>query len=192
MRTLVEYCFVEVQWTTKSYSMHACVHDWTLAGLNKRVDLDSYWYAFDCVASSIDRDEWQFLGHLRHSRLARYAARLAHDRFIKAGLLNEITDDRVEEAEYIAHLLQEQVQLTAAAVMFQQALAGKEKALGPDHTSTLRTVNNLGLLYRDQGKLDKAEGMYMRALAGNEKALGPDHTLTLGTVNNLGVLYHDG
>ena len=29
-----------------------------------------------------------------------------------------------------------------------------EKAWGPDHTSTLDTVNNFGVLYADQGKLD--------------------------------------
>ena len=73
--------------------------------------------------------------------------------------------------------------------MYLRVLAGNEKALGPDHTSTLDTVNNLGILYRDQGKLAEAEQMYVRALAGNEKALGPDHTSTLDTVNNLGILY---
>ena len=75
--------------------------------------------------------------------------------------------------------------------MYVRALAGYEMALGPGHTSTLRTVNNLGNLYRDQGKLAEAEQMYARALAGTEKALGPDHTSTLFTVNNLGNLYHD-
>jgi hypothetical protein len=35
--------------------------------------------------------------------------------------------------------------------MYQRALAGKEQALGPDHSSTLDTVNNLGLLYKNQG-----------------------------------------
>jgi Tfp pilus assembly protein PilF len=63
--------------------------------------------------------------------------------------------------------------------MFQRALAGREKTLGPDHTSTLNTVHNLGALYRDQGKLAEAEQMYQRAL-------GPDHTSTLDTVDNLG------
>jgi hypothetical protein len=28
--------------------------------------------------------------------------------------------------------------------MYEQALAGREKALGPDHTSTLSTVHNRG------------------------------------------------
>jgi tetratricopeptide (TPR) repeat protein len=52
-------------------------------------------------------------------------------------------------------------------------LEGKEEALGPDHTSTLSTVGNLGLLYKDQGKLAEAEKMYIRALQSYEDALGP-------------------
>jgi Tetratricopeptide repeat len=68
---------------------------------------------------------------------------------------------------------------------------GYEKALGPDHTSTLSTVNNLRILYRDQGKMAEAEEMYQRALVGKEKALGPDHKSMLSTVNNLGNLYRD-
>ena len=31
--------------------------------------------------------------------------------------------------------------------MYERALQGREKALGPDHTATLDTVNNLGILY---------------------------------------------
>jgi lipopolysaccharide biosynthesis regulator YciM len=58
--------------------------------------------------------------------------------------------------------------------MYQRALQGKEKAWGPDHTSTQDTVNNLGILYVDQGKLNEAEKMYQkmyeRALQGHEKA----------------------
>ncbi|RAR00817.1 TPR-like protein [Stemphylium lycopersici] len=78
-----------------------------------------------------------------------------------------------------------------AEEMYQRALTGKEKAWGPEHTSTLDTVNNLGLLYANLGRLDKAEQMYQRALAGYEKAWGPEHTSTLDTVNNLGSLYAD-
>jgi tetratricopeptide (TPR) repeat protein len=59
--------------------------------------------------------------------------------------------------------------------MYQRALQGREKALGRDHTSTLETVNNLGVLYKDQGKVDKAEQMYERALEGYEKRFGFDH-----------------
>jgi tetratricopeptide (TPR) repeat protein len=56
--------------------------------------------------------------------------------------------------------------------MYLRALAGCEKALGPDHTSTLDTVNNLGTLYRAQGKLTEAEEMYLRALAREGEGAG--------------------
>jgi hypothetical protein len=56
-----------------------------------------------------------------------------------------------------------------------------------EHTSTLNTVNNLGLLYVDQGKMMEAEEMYMRVLRGKEKAWGVEHTSTLNTVNSLDV-----
>ncbi|KAL5389916.1 hypothetical protein DPSP01_001976 [Paraphaeosphaeria sporulosa] len=56
--------------------------------------------------------------------------------------------------------------------MYSRTLQGREEALGPKHTSTLMTVNNLGLLYADQGKLAEAEAMYSRALQGKEEALG--------------------
>jgi hypothetical protein len=57
--------------------------------------------------------------------------------------------------------------------MYIRALQGKEEALGPKHTSTLQTINNLDNLYRDKGKLVEAEAMYTRALQGYEDALGP-------------------
>jgi Tfp pilus assembly protein PilF len=56
--------------------------------------------------------------------------------------------------------------------MYQRALQGKEKALGPDHTSTLDKVNYLAALYADQGKLVEAEQMYRQALQSYEKAIG--------------------
>ncbi|SLM39065.1 kinesin light chain 1 [Lasallia pustulata] len=62
--------------------------------------------------------------------------------------------------------------------MYRRALEGKEKAWGPEHTSTLETMA-------------EAEAMYRRALEGKEKAWGPEHTSTLETVNNLGNLYAD-
>ncbi|KAL4860407.1 hypothetical protein BDV12DRAFT_181626 [Aspergillus spectabilis] len=69
--------------------------------------------------------------------------------------------------------------------MYDQALAGYEKVLGPDHTSTLDTVHNLGLLYSDHGELKEAEEMYQRALIGYERVLGPDHSRTRRLVDRL-------
>jgi hypothetical protein len=91
----------------------------------------------------------------------------------------------------IADLYSELGQLVAGEQIYNMVLARCERALGPEHTSTLDTVNNIGNCYADLGRLEEAEMMYKRALAGNEKALGLEHTSTLNTVNNLGNLYVD-
>ena len=61
-------------------------------------------------------------------------------------------------------------------------------ALGPAHPETLRTVDNLAILFAQQGKHDEAEPLFRRAIAGYEEALGPAHPNTLRTVNNLALL----
>jgi hypothetical protein len=72
-----------------------------------------------------------------------------------------------------------------AEEMYVRALRGYEKAWGPEHTSTLDTVNHLGNLYTDQGKIVEAEEMYVRALRGYEKAFGTDHPRTQIIARNL-------
>ena len=78
-----------------------------------------------------------------------------------------------------------------AEEMYLQALRGYKKAWAAEHSSTLNTVNNLGILYKNQGKMAEAEDMLLRALRGKEKAWGPEHTSTLSTVNNLGNVYEN-
>ncbi len=48
-----------------------------------------------------------------------------------------------------------------AEKMYLRALAGKKKTWRQKHTSTLNTVNNLGLLYADLGWHDEAKKMYL-------------------------------
>jgi tetratricopeptide (TPR) repeat protein len=49
----------------------------------------------------------------------------------------------------LGNLYTDQGKLAAAEQMYERALAGCEKALGAEHTSTLDTVNNLRALYAD-------------------------------------------
>jgi tetratricopeptide (TPR) repeat protein len=102
-----------------------------------------------------------------------------------------VDDDLAGDCHNLGYLYADQGKLVEAERIYQRALEGKEKAWGPEHTSTLDTVNNLAALYKVQGKLVEAERMYQRALEGYEKAWGPEHTSTLSTVNNLGSLYAD-
>ncbi|KAL8648708.1 MAG: hypothetical protein Q9210_004823, partial [Variospora velana] len=79
--------------------------------------------------------------------------------------------------------------LVEAERLAKWALDGREKAMGPEHTSTLDTVESLGILYRELGRLAGAEQLHLRALDGREKALGETHMITLSTVSSLGTLY---
>ena len=99
--------------------------------------------------------------------------------------LNYISNEIERVAEQIRDLRQE------AELLFQRALAGTEKALGPEHPHTAQSLNNLALLYRTQGRYKEPEVLYQRALAIREKALGPQHRQTAESLNNLAVLYRN-
>jgi tetratricopeptide (TPR) repeat protein len=188
MLKLQDYDLVNV--VAGSYQVHPCLHDWLVEGLNSPLRYQYFITALTCVGSSIDNKSiphyWvtsrRLLEHIEHLESPRFHELWERYAFEEAmlGLIHRI-----------AELLRDWNRLAKAEQMYDRALAGYEKALGPDHTSTLNTVHALGILYRDQGKLDTAEQMYNRALAGYEKALGPDHTSTLNTVHTLGILYSD-
>jgi tetratricopeptide (TPR) repeat protein len=190
VRVLSDHGLVEVdassqKWAeSRGYSIHGCVHSWAIHILNQEWDYDLARLALKFVGSHVpgtEAVEWCLI----QRRLLQHAARCSYI------VLNDmVTDDGMEWAFHsLGHLYADQGKLDEAEKMYQRALQGKEKAWGPDHTSTLDTVHNLGNLYKSQGKLDEAEKMYQQALHGCEKAWGLDHTSTLNTVNNLGNLY---
>ena len=81
-------------------------------------------------------------------------------------MLNSLVEDRGIElaCNRLGDLFADQGKLAEAEQIYQWVLQGKEIAWGPDHTTTLDTVNNLGNLYKAQGRFVKAEQMYQRAL----------------------------
>ena len=172
------------QFGSGGYSVHSCVHSWTVFVLNKEWDEGLARLALHCVASKVpmrdETDSWML-----QRRLLQHAVRQE-----QATIENKVDTEGMEWALHsLGILFSDQNKLAEAEKMYIRALQGYEKALGPKHISTLQTVNNLGLLYADQGKLAEAEKMYIRALQGRKKALGPKHTSTLQTINNLGLLY---
>jgi tetratricopeptide (TPR) repeat protein len=75
-----------------------------------------------------------------------------------------------------------------AEALYRRCLQGREKTLGPEHTDTLESTMNLGVLLQKRGNLEEAEPLLRRALAGQDRTLGADHTATLVSVYNLGTL----
>ena len=83
---------------------------------------------------------------------------------IHEGLINEEDLPSFSDACHrLANLYSDQGKMKEAEDMYVRALTGKEKAWGPEHISTLNTVNNLGILYKNQGKMKEAEDMFQRA-----------------------------
>ncbi len=76
-----------------------------------------------------------------------------------------------------------------ALPLYQRTIAIEEKALGPEHPSVARSLNNLAALYQDMGEYAKALPLYQRSLAISEKALGPEHPSVATRLNNLALLY---
>ena len=192
MRVLGNHGLVEVATSSeeciesKGYSIHSCVHSWTVHSLNQKWDSSLARLAVKFVGAHVpgkkDIRPW-----LIQRRLLQHVARCSY--IVLNGL---ITDDSMAWAFHqMGILYADQYKLVEAEQMYQRALLGLEKAWGPEHTSTLDTVNSLGILYADQDRLVEAEQMYQRALQGYEKAWGPEYTSTLNTVNNLGILYAD-
>ena len=189
MQVLTKYCLVETSHETGSYSLHVCVHDWILNDLNQEVEVTFYRLALDCLSCHVPASDWGNLSSEAYTRFTPHATRLAHRHFMTILDQQRFSQKEFAKVEPIAELLYRKGQFTATESIQRLLLTSKEQALGPDHSSTLRTVNNLGLLYKDQGKLGEAERMFQRALTGKEQALGPDHSSTLNTANNLGLLY---
>ncbi|KAJ6096066.1 hypothetical protein N7486_006812 [Penicillium sp. IBT 16267x] len=185
VKPLIEFSLLEAKQQEGSYAKHPVVQDWCvhMASTDTIVNpIRLSELALICVGYSVpdtgERDYMDLERRLLPHTIGLHTGQLSTDNTAIFGGFHGL-----------GCLYSDQGKLKEAEEMYQRALTGYEKALGPDHISTLDTVNNLGILYRYQGKLKEAEEMYQRALEGYEKALGPDHTFTLNTVNNLGILY---
>ena len=193
MRVLCDHGLVEVnkpfergEAELRGYGIHSCVHSWTIHVVNREWDAGLASLALECVAGHVPDESDQYFW-VTQRRLLQHAGRCWE--YVMDGRLDDSGKDLI--FHNLGNMFSVHGRLDEAEKMYQRALQGYEKAWGPEHTSTLDTVNNLGLLYADLGRLDEAEKMYQRALQGYEKAWGPEHTSTLDTVNNLGLLYAD-
>jgi serine/threonine protein kinase len=88
---------------------------------------------------------------------------------------NILVSDRLDDAE---PLLRHTVQV-------------EERALGPDHPTTLFGRKSLAALLHDRGKLQEAEPLLREALLTSRRVSGPTHVDTLVTANDFALLLMD-
>ncbi|GAB6038814.1 hypothetical protein JCM15519_33730 [Fundidesulfovibrio butyratiphilus] len=111
--------------------------------------------------------------------LKQWSARMAQAR-------GENPDEAVatDLLEY-AESLRDQGKYKQALQPAREALAIREKALGPEHPDTAVTVSVLADITQADGDYAAAKPLYERALAIREKALGPEDKLTTVTMFRL-------
>ncbi|EXM13252.1 hypothetical protein FOTG_18293 [Fusarium oxysporum f. sp. vasinfectum 25433] len=161
IRLLCDHGLVEANSSTKEngagspgYSVHGCVHAWMVNALHEQTDMAMVQLAVGCVASLVpSRDDGEYWRV--QQRLLQHADRCL-ELMTEGG---EMQNAELWTYGVLGNLYAEQDRPGKAEVMYERALQGYEKALGPEHTSTLKTVNNLGTLYKNQDRLDKAEAM---------------------------------
>ena len=117
---------------SRGYSMHSCVHSWTVSVLNKEWDESLAKLALICIVLEIpsnDEKDWWLL----QRRLLQHALR--HEQFITDGKV------KTEGMEWTFALLGRPLrgprQAGRGGGHVHRALQGYEEALGPKHTSTL-------------------------------------------------------
>src|ERR1700737_1846913 len=81
-----------------------------------------------------------------------------------ASILHSQQADEANELSKKVIELYDAGQYSDAIPVAQQALAIREKALGPDHPDVANSLNNLAELYRKQSRYGDAEPLYQRSL----------------------------
>ncbi|ORX98184.1 hypothetical protein BCR34DRAFT_593257 [Clohesyomyces aquaticus] len=122
-----------------------------------------------------NRSEWRiYLPHARYS----LDADENWDPLRKAELLFNYGKCTVADGRY-----------HEAGKAFANALGTQKKRLGPQHLSTLESMNRLARTYRNQGRLDAAVQLRKEVLEIRKTKLGPEHPDTLHSMNNISITY---
>jgi serine/threonine-protein kinase len=86
-----------------------------------------------------------------------------------------------------ANVLTYEASFDRADSLGREALAIRERKLGPGDTAVAGTLRVLGSLEGERGKYDLAEALYRRALAIDRRQLGTEHLTVAFDFNDLGV-----
>ncbi|KAL4786920.1 hypothetical protein BJX76DRAFT_345944 [Aspergillus varians] len=147
IKALVEFSLVEIKQQEGSYTLHPVVQDWCyhIAAFN---DLTNQLQELAFISVGYTVPSWDTRDYARlEQRLLPHANNLiqrniGHWLDIQPGDSFNIFG----AFHCLGILYSDQGKLEEAEEIYQQALAGREKALGPDHTSTLDTVGKKWML----------------------------------------------
>ena len=189
MGLLTEYCFVNGHDTMQSWSMHSCVHDWTLAILNANIDSGLYWYAFECTSALTGGQKRPCLELAQFTPLVAHACRLVAPRLFHENLMSYIPQSHVTSAKRLTILLQKHDQCGKATQIWDQVLEACGKRLDTNSAAFRLLLHHQAQLYYEQGLISQAEEICVRNLPVFEQSWSVDHDHTLDVVNLLIGIY---
>jgi tetratricopeptide (TPR) repeat protein len=172
---------------SSGYSMHGCVHAWTIHVLNTGVDNELAAIAEQCVAGhyaelrkTIPPNEWE-----QSRRMIRHATRCLH----RAVNVMQSDDVGTWAMHNIGLLYLRLNMLVESEMALKHALLQNERMFGPNDPHGIQISESLGSSYFRQGNLDSAEEIYVRVLQVFEKMLQPNDPRIFNAMSNLGVVY---
>ncbi|KAL4911981.1 hypothetical protein BDW62DRAFT_215383 [Aspergillus aurantiobrunneus] len=172
---LSAYFFITIQPGNYSISLHRLVHLATRNWMRKEEQFPLY------ITKAADRLNEIFPNN-NHTNRQLWREYLPH----ALSLLSE-REFREQQKQYIDYIqnvgscLYSDGRYNEAAKLLVQVIKTRKQVLGPEHPSTLTSMNNLASTYRNQGRWKEAE----------ELVLGPEHPDTLASMNNLASTYQN-
>jgi eukaryotic-like serine/threonine-protein kinase len=127
------------------------------------------------------------------ARRARHTEGLRWSRLAEVTLVSLPDVAQLREATHLANLAavyRATGSYAEAKASYEQALAIRERTLGPEHPDVATSLNNLANVHHATGSYAEAKALHERALAIQERALGPEHPDVARSLNNLAAVHH--
>ncbi|KAK6214532.1 hypothetical protein LQW54_004253 [Pestalotiopsis sp. IQ-011] len=122
-----------------------------------------------------NRQTW--IAYMPHAQVALVDHQQCQDKEAEADLLFVVAVSHNNLGKY-----------AKAEEIYRETLELRKSVLGPEHPSTLVSINNLANMLNSQGKYEEAEEMLRETLELRKSVLGPEHPSTLESINNLAVV----
>lgn len=175
---------VETRTLTLHRLLQACIKD-TLNGEEQRAWVHCVLHALATVFPTIEQTaQWSLCEQLVPHVLVA---------FNQAEQWNIVSQETGQLFENAGAYLREHGRLAQAEPLLTKAQEILAQVAGSHHSTTIRSLHNLALLYWRQGRYDEAEPLFQRVLAYHEQHWDSTHPEARAILNDVAVLYlHQG
>jgi tetratricopeptide (TPR) repeat protein len=187
MAILRNYSLVE--YSPQGYSLHTCVHDWTLQTLNENLEPERYWDAMLCVASNVTTPAHKTFSWQNQQRLIQHANQIWRVQLQQRFHADFLDEHQAYSLHWIGSLWEQQGNFDRAESLLPCALSAHERLFGSNDERTLIALAQVADLYKSMARFIDAEKMYRRALEGCKNNLLPVQDLRSRLQHNLALLY---